>query len=183
MGDKFTMDDIDMEPFAEHGYDPGQADAVARVVVHQLNALLPDDFKKREPVDPLLEVVRLRLKAWGVGLADSVAASVVIAIREHEKIGLDLTDPCVCGHPQMAHIYHTEACRPGFVCPTGCQKFELATGDATVNRYGPDGKCGECGNTRCPGATGDSPHWTPKEPETCSGGFDEVRWCHAECKP
>lgn len=36
----------------------------------------------------------------------------------------DLTDLCqTCTHPRSAHIYEEGACRPGFVCPAGCQQF------------------------------------------------------------
>jgi hypothetical protein len=28
-----------------------------------------------------------------------------------------------CGHDKSQHIYHEGACRPGFVCSFGCEKF------------------------------------------------------------
>ena len=33
-------------------------------------------------------------------------------------------DPCkTCGHDRSEHIYEMGACRPGFVCPHGCEFF------------------------------------------------------------
>lgn len=30
---------------------------------------------------------------------------------------------CKCGHDISAHVYHTGACRPGFVCQAACTAF------------------------------------------------------------
>lgn len=30
---------------------------------------------------------------------------------------------CVCGHMRSQHIYHEGACRPGFQCEIGCDRF------------------------------------------------------------
>lgn len=36
---------------------------------------------------------------------------------------------CTCGHDQTDHIYHSGACRPGFVCPQACLNFTASPAD------------------------------------------------------
>lgn len=46
-----------------------------------------------------------------------------------------------CGHSRQSHIYDEGACRPGFVCSSGCQKY-LAPGDEMAGALCPDESCG-----------------------------------------
>lgn len=34
-----------------------------------------------------------------------------------------MAETCVCKHAKSDHIYEGGACRPGFVCPTGCTEY------------------------------------------------------------
>ena len=34
---------------------------------------------------------------------------------------------CKCGHSAIQHIYEVGACRPGFVCESGCKQFDSTT--------------------------------------------------------
>lgn len=46
-----------------------------------------------------------------------------------------------CGHSRQSHIYDEGACRPGFVCSSGCQEY-LAPGDEMAGALCPDESCG-----------------------------------------
>ena len=40
---------------------------------------------------------------------------------------------CECGHAKSDHIHEEGACRPGFVCPSGCHAFATAVPPAFMH--------------------------------------------------
>lgn len=54
----------------------------------------------------------------------------------------DPNETCICGHARSAHIYHEGACRPGFLCATGCEWFNGRLSDQENDEPKPCPFCG-----------------------------------------